>query len=83
MSTNLTKHINPREKIMKIILPSPEKEANETCDFHFGIPIKNKNYPSCYTYNVLVMLAKRLVKEEKLKSNRHKLDQKLVKRIIK
>ncbi len=31
---------------------------------HFGIPIHRKNAPSCYQYNVLIMLAKRLIKEE-------------------
>ena len=31
---------------------------------HFGIPIHKRDYPSCYQYNVLIMLAKRLIKEE-------------------
>lgn len=32
---------------------------------YFNLRIKNKTYPSCYQYNVLVMLAKRLINEEK------------------
>ena len=32
---------------------------------HFGLPVYKKNYPSCYQYNVIIMLAKRLLKEEK------------------
>lgn len=31
---------------------------------YFDIPIYKKEYPSCYQYNVLIMLAKRLIKEE-------------------
>ena len=49
---------------------------------------EKKIYPSCYHYNVIVMLAKRLVKEqeaseEKLSSciNRWFLDRKLARRI--
>ncbi len=30
---------------------------------YFNLQIKNKNYPSCYQYNVLIMLAKRLISE--------------------
>ena len=48
-----------------------------------------KNYPSCYHYNVIVMLAKRLVKEEQVREenlnhwiNRRHLDKKLARRII-
>lgn len=32
---------------------------------YFNLRIKNKTYPSCYQYNVLVMLAKRLIEEDK------------------
>lgn len=45
-------------------------------------------YPSCYRYNILIMLAKRLIKEEKEREavnscvNRWKLDKKFVKRIV-
>ena len=35
-------------------------------DRYFNIKIQNKEYPSCYHYNVLVMLAKRLIKEEEI-----------------
>lgn len=31
---------------------------------YFNVRIKKKDYPSCYQYNVLVMLAKRLLREE-------------------
>ena len=31
---------------------------------YFNIPIYKKNYPSCYQYNVLIMLAKRLLNDE-------------------
>ena len=53
---------------------------------YFDIPIHKKDYPSCYQYNVLIMLAKRLIKEEKARnsifSNRLHLDRKFVKRIF-
>ena len=61
-------------------------------DKYFNVKIQNKNYPSCYQYNVLIMLAKRLIKEENekieeqktpLKSNhRFLLDKKLIERVI-
>ncbi len=56
-----------------------------TCeDRHFGVKVQNKNYPSCYQYNVLIMLAKRLIEEEKLAGNNNKncLQEKLIYRII-
>lgn len=34
--------------------------------------VQNKKYPSCYHYNVLIMLAKRLIKEEKEKQEKIK-----------
>ena len=49
---------------------------------HFGLPIHKKNYPSCYRYNVLVMLAKRLIREENNFANRLCLDKQFVKRIL-
>ncbi len=53
---------------------------------HFGLPVYKKNYPSCYQYNVLIMLAKRLIKEDERKvslfANRLHLDRKFVKRIF-
>ena len=52
-------------------------------DEYFGIPIKNKKFPSCYRQNVLVMLAKRLITDDNKKNNRCTLDVKLAKRIIK
>ena len=45
---------------------------------HFDIPIHKRDYPSCYQYNVTIMLAKRLIKED----NRFHLDKKLLKRIF-
>ncbi len=57
-------------------------------DKFFDVIIKNKHYPSCYQYNVLIMLAKRLINEENRKEevskawrNRPTLDRKLVERI--
>ena len=31
---------------------------------YFNIKVQNKKYPSCYQYNLLIMLAKRLLKDE-------------------
>lgn len=39
------------------------KEKSE--EDYFNLKIRNKEYPSCYQYNVLIMLAKRLIEEEK------------------
>ena len=50
---------------------------------HFGLPVRKKNYPSCYQYNVLIMLAKRLIKEEADNFvHRMHLDRNFAKRII-
>ncbi len=38
-------------------------------DRYFNIKIQNKEYPSCYHYNVLVMLAKRLIQEDENENN--------------
>ena len=55
-------------------------------DESFGIPIIKKYYPSCYRHNVLVMLAKRLIRVEKEKNdlckNKCQLYQKLAKRVF-
>lgn len=55
-------------------------------DRYFDIEIRNRKFPSCYSYNVLIMLAKRLIKEEENKvnilKNRRELELKLVERII-
>ena len=54
-------------------------------DKYFGLPVHKKNYPSCYQYNVLIMLAKRLIKEEKEsadKFSRLHLDRKFAERIF-
>lgn len=54
-------------------------------DTHFDVEIVQKNYPSCYRYNVLIMLAKRLIKKQEEKEyickNRWCLDKKLAARI--
>ena len=42
---------------------------SENQDKYFNIEIKNKKYPSCYQYNILIMLAKRLINEENEKEN--------------
>ncbi len=53
---------------------------------HFGVPIHKKDYPGCYQYNVLIMLAKRLLKEDEEKTNlfanRLYLDKKLLKKMF-
>ena len=71
---------------ININYPDSGNEIDCYNDNHFGIPIKNKNYPSCYRYNVLIMLAKRLLKEDSLKDkinkNRFGLDKKLINRIL-
>ena len=61
-------------------------------EMHFNVPVKkqNKAYPSCYQYNILVMLAKRLIEEEQEKQrkifnpciSRWHLDRKLANRIV-
>lgn len=47
--------------------------------------IQNRSYPSCYQYNVLIMLAKRLINESSEENiycqNRFGFDKKLLKRI--
>jgi hypothetical protein len=47
--------------------------------------IQNRNYPSCYRYNVLIMLAKRLVNESNTEGiycqNKSGFDRKPLKRI--
>ncbi|OGI10273.1 MAG: hypothetical protein A3I68_07740 [Candidatus Melainabacteria bacterium RIFCSPLOWO2_02_FULL_35_15] len=47
---------------------------------YFDIPVYKKKYPSCYQYNVLIMLAKRLIKQD---ANRMYLDKKFSERILK
>lgn len=39
------------------------------CSYQNINKIEKKNYPSCYHYNILVMLAKRLLKQDKLQSD--------------
>lgn len=66
-----------------------EDIESETCT-HCGCNCKKeeKVYPSSYQYNVLIMLAKRLIKEENEREavnacvNRWNLDRKFVRRII-
>ena len=60
-----------------------------THDKYFDIEVQNKKYPSCYQYNVLIMLAKRLIKKEEEKQelvssckNRWNLDKQLAEKII-
>lgn len=64
------------------IITSP----SDVTDRYFDIEIKSKKYPSCYRYNVLIMLAKRLIKEEENKpnilKNRRDLELKLAQKII-
>lgn len=43
-------------------LYSTYETSEEEC--YFNIPIRKKVYPSCYQYNVLIMLAKRLIEKE-------------------
>ena len=46
-------------------------EAGE--DKFFDVIVKNKHYPSCYQYNVLIMLAKRLISEDDKKEESYKV----------
>ena len=56
---------NSDQATINIDYPDSYNEVNfYTKDRHFGIPIKNRNYPSCYRYNVVIMLAKKLIKED-------------------
>ena len=70
-------------------LPGSSFSDDKKEDSFFDVIIKNKHYPSCYQYNVLIMLAKRLISEENEKQEKYKvwrnrsaLDKKLVNRII-
>lgn len=61
------------ERLIKRLIQDIKAEnlysAYETSESerYFNIPIKKKVYPSCYQYNVLVMLAKRLIQQEQEK----------------
>ena len=48
-----------------VVLTNNFNQDSSTKDKYFDIEIHNKKYPSCYQYNVLVMLAKRLIKEDR------------------
>ncbi|OGI20121.1 MAG: hypothetical protein A3B68_00815 [Candidatus Melainabacteria bacterium RIFCSPHIGHO2_02_FULL_34_12] len=41
-----------------------KQKLNNIEEDYFNIKIMKKEYPSCYQYNVLIMLAKRLLEEE-------------------
>ena len=41
-----------------------QTDVNIEEDKYFNIIVKNKKYPSCYHYNILIMLAKRLVEKD-------------------
>ena len=60
--------------------------ANNETDTNYTLGLQDKRYPSSYQYNVLIMLAKRLIREQEAKEsvikNRMLLDQKLAMRII-
>ena len=66
---------------------SREKEK-EISKNQYKIGLQDKKYPSCYQYNVLIMLAKRLIKEDKEQEavsqcvNRWHLDRKLARAIV-
>lgn len=54
---------------------------------YFNVDVQNKKYPSCYQYNILIMLAKRLIKREQETminacKNRAFLDRKLAEKIV-
>ena len=77
--------------IVKSKADSKDSSNREESELHFNVPIKKHNelYPSCYHYNILVMLAKRLVKEEQEKDkrinpcfNRWHLDKKFAQKVI-
>lgn len=40
---------------------------------YFNLTIRKKVFPSCYQYNILIMLAKRLIQEEEKRVNACKI----------
>ncbi|GEM_PF-6026374 len=50
-----------------------EEICEESEDKFFDVIVKNRHYPSCYQYNVLIMLAKRLISEEDKKEENYKV----------
>ena len=78
--------------VYEVVKSLPKNEAVSDLetgeDKFFDVIIKNKHYPSCYQYNVLIMLAKRLISEEDRKEENYKvwrnrtvLDEKLIHQI--
>ena len=61
-------------------------DTNTLAGEHFGLPVYRRNYPSCYQYNVTIMLAKRLLKQDKQNAdkfaNRLHLDRRFAERIF-
>lgn len=51
------------------VIKSYSDTNTQSGDEYFDVKIRNKKYPSCYQYNILIMLAKRLIKEEQEKVN--------------
>ena len=62
---------------------SPEQSLGKE-DTYFNLKVQNKKYPSCYQYNVLIMLAKRLINEDGQNQNSVNwyLERKLAREII-
>ena len=45
------------------------KSCSEANDKYFNITLKKRSYPSCYHYNILIMLTKRLINKESERVN--------------
>lgn len=71
---------------MEAVVVKNKSSGINTQEEYFNLKVQNKKYPSCYHYNILVMLAKRLVKQDQNKvnvcQNRWRLNRKLVERIV-
>ena len=61
-------------KIDKDVNVDSSKVDLEKEDTYFNLKVQNKRYPSCYQYNVLIMLAKRLINEDEQNQNACKND---------
>lgn len=64
----------------------PNTDSQNENDFagekYFNLRIKNKNYPSCYQYNVLIMLAKRLISENQEPETDYEYQEALTKKLV-
>lgn len=70
-----------RHEVLKI-----ENRSKKECHLNVFPREKKVIFPSCYHYNILIMLAKRLIEKDRQKEllckSRLSLDKKLTKRIV-